>query len=153
MTSFKEFRPGGVSLMHTTTFFSQKQEYELTLIKISRVNLYESTVVFPSDYIFSGNGCWEISFDLAENIREGHSFEPPPQGTVNALEVMRTIERAISDHYNEFKSGMYIFQPDSIRLEKCYMRLISRRLGQGFTLEFGLDPDRRGYVLRTPKCY
>lgn len=134
-------------------FFSNGHEYELNLQSISEFNLVDSSVIFPEGYIFSPNGCWEISFDLAENLANGTYFDRPELGTVSAISVMRTVERAIRDHYNEYKAGMYVFLPDNDKLEAVYKRLVARHLGRGFTIETGLDPDRRGYVLRTPKCY
>lgn len=152
-TNFKEFNYSEFSIVHMATFHSKGQEYELTLQKVGKFNQQDSTLSFPPNYIFSKNGCWEISFDLVENIVNRNSFVAPKLGLVNPVMVMRTVERAILDHYNEFKAGMYIFLPDNERLEAVYRRLLDRKLGNGFTLEMGLEPDGRGYVLRTPRCY
>lgn len=152
-TKFNAFALTGFSTVHTATFFSNGQEYELNLQSISEFNTVDSSVVFPERYAFSSSGCWEISFDLVENMRNRTPFEPPASGVVSAIKVMRTVERAITDHYNEYKAGMYIFLPDNDKLESVYKRLLEKRLGRGFTLEIGLEPERSGYVLRTPKCY
>nr|WP_318375298.1 hypothetical protein [Enterobacter sp.] len=141
------------SFTHTASFKSKGQEYELTLQKVSEFNQQDSTLTFPNNYVFSKNGCWEISFDLVDNIVNHNAFAEPVIGLVNPVAVMRSVERAILDHYNEFKSGMYIFLPDNDKLEAVYRRLLDRKLGMGFTLEMGLEPDGRGYVLRTPRCY
>lgn len=153
VTQFTTMRFSAHSRVHTAIFFSNGHEYELNLQSISEFNLVDSSVIFPEGYIFSPNGCWEISFDLAENLANGTYFDRPELGTVSAISVMRTVERAIRDHYNEYKAGMYVFLPDNDKLEAVYKRLVARHLGRGFTIETGLDPDRRGYVLRTPKCY
>lgn len=153
VTQFKTMTYSAISTVHTAIFYSNSQEYELNLQSVSEFNTVDSSVIFPDRYVFSPSGCWEISFDLVENMMRGTPFEPPETGVVKAISVMRTVERAIIDHYNEFKVGMYIFLPDNDKLEAVYKRLLTRRLGHGFTLEIGLDPDRRGYVLRTPKCY
>ncbi|HDS2562785.1 TPA: hypothetical protein QHU55_002540 [Klebsiella aerogenes] len=153
VTQFKAMTISAFSSVHTAIFFSKEQEYELNLQSISEFNTVDSSVIFPDKYSFSPSGCWEISFDLVENMLNRTPFEPPKAGEVSAISVMRTVERAILDHYNEFKAGMYVFLPDNDKLEAVYKRLLKKRLGRGFTLEIGLDPDRRGYVLRTPKCY
>ncbi|MGR7122205.1 hypothetical protein [Klebsiella aerogenes] len=141
------------SITHTATFFSRDEEYELSLQNVSLLNLVDSSIIFPSEYAFSPQGCWEVVFDLASNRRNLTPFEPPEAGRVNALQVLKTVERMIFDHYNEFNAGMYVFWPDNEALESVYQRLIRKRLGEGTTLEYGLEPDRRGYVIRTPKCY
>ena len=152
-THFQSMTLSGVSTVHTLIFFSKGQEYELSLQSISAFNTVDSSVIFPSNYTFSASGCWEISFDLVGNMTNGRAFEQPVVGIVNGINVFRTVERAIYDHYSQFKSGMYIFQPDNGKLAAIYNRMLKNRLGRGFTLEIGLDPDRRSYVLRTPKCY
>ena len=152
-THFQSMTLSGVSTVHTLTFFSKGQEYELSLQSISAFNTVDSSVIFPNNYTFSASGCWEISFDLVGNMTNGSAFEQPVVGIVNGINVFRTVERAIYDHYSQFKSGMYIFQPDNGKLAAIYNRMLKNRLGRGFTLEIGLDPDRRSYVLRTPKCY
>ncbi|KHS90531.1 hypothetical protein [Pectobacterium brasiliense] len=152
-TKFLEFRHTKFSIVHQTTFYSKGQEYELNLQHISMFNQQDSSLTFPPNYGFSKNDCWEISFDLVENIENKTFFSEPKLGLINPIAVIRTVERAIYDHYNEYKAGMYIFLPDNERLEAVYKRLLDRKLGKGFTLEMGLDPDGRGYVLRTPRCY
>ncbi|WP_038907701.1 hypothetical protein [Dickeya oryzae] len=152
-TKFLSMTYSKYSLIHTTSFKSKEQEYELNLQKVSEFNQQDSTLTFPNNYIFSKNGCWEISFDLVDNIVNRNAFAEPKIGLVSPITVMRTVERAILDHYNEFKAGMYIFLPDNEKLEAVYQRLLDRKLGKGFTLEMGLDPDGRGYVIRTPHCY
>ena len=151
--NFKAMKHNAYSATHTMVFFSKEKEYELNLQSLSEFNLIDSSVIFPEDYIFSKSGCWEISFDLIENMINRTHFAPPEKEMVNPIAVMRAVERAIFDHYNEYKVGMYVFFPDNDKLEHVYRRLIERRLGNGFTLELGLGPDRREYVIRTPKCY
>jgi len=152
-THFQSMTLSGVSTVHTLIFFSKDQEYELSLQSISAFNTVDSSVIFPNNYTFNASGCWEISFDLVGNMTNGSAFEQPVVGIVNGINVFRTVERAIYDHYSQFKSGMYIFQPDNGKLAAIYNRMLKNRLGRSFTLEIGLDPDRRSYVLRTPKCY
>ncbi|KNZ88494.1 hypothetical protein AKG16_09625 [Morganella morganii] len=141
------------SITHTTKFESKGAEYELVLNKVCKFNLSESTLDYPENYIFSVNGCWEISFDLVDNIENRTPFSRPVKGKVNSVAVIRTVERIIFDHYNEFKAGMYVFLPDDDRLETVYRRLLISKFNKGFTLEIGLKPDGRGHVLRTPYCY
>lgn len=152
-THFQSMTLSGVSTVHTMIFFSKDQEYELNLQSISAFNTIDSSVIFPNNYAFSRSGCWEISFDLVNNIVNGSAFKQPALGIVSGINVIKMVERAIYDHYTRFKSGMYIFQPDNGRLASIYNRMLKNRLGRGFTLEIGLDPNRRSYVLRTPKCY
>lgn len=152
-TKFLAMRYSAHSIVHTATFFSKGHEYEINLQLVSQSNITDSSLIFPKNYQFSPCGCWEVSFDLVENIIRRTPFEPPPQGMINPFQVMRAVERAIIDHYTEFRSGMYCYCPESEMLERAYNAIIDRKLGKGFTLERGLDPERRGYVLRTPHCY
>lgn len=48
---------------------------------------------------------------------------------------------------------MYIYNPHDKQLAKFYNYLVSKKLGNGFTLESGLDPKGEGYVIRTPNYY
>lgn len=143
----------GVSMIHSTTFYSCGQEYELKLQRITEYTQGESSIIFPNNFIFSRCDCWEVVFDLAVNIASRNLFATPASGLVNAVSVMRIVERLILAHYGEYHAGMYVFLADNHRLAAIYQKLACRRLGRGFTLEVGLDPDRRGYVLRTPRCY
>ena len=152
-TKFLAMRYSAHSIVHTATFFSKGHEYEINLQLVSHNNVNDSSLIFPNNYQFSQRGCWEVSFDLVDNIVRRTPFEPPPSGMINPHQVMRIVERAIFDHYTEFKSGMYCYCPESVMLERVYNATIDRKLGNGFTLERGLGPNRRGYVLRTPHCY
>ncbi len=153
MTQFETFHASAISIIHTALFYSKEEEYILTLQSISGQNLIDSSIVFPDNFIFSKNGAWEVVFDLASNAPNGTPFQAPAKGAVSALQVVKSVERMILDHYTEFKSGMYLFWPETEKLENIYKLLLRRLVGQGFTVEYGFEPYRRGYVLRTPRCY
>lgn len=153
MTHFLSMTLSPYSVIHSATFRSCKQEYQLQLQKVGEFNLHDSSLALPDNYVFSKSGCWEITFDLIDNIRNQTPFRSPPRDRICPVTVMRAVERTIFDHYTLFHAGMYLFAPENKTLETLYRRLLERRLGQGFTLEMGLEPQRRGYVLRTPRCY
>lgn len=150
---FKTWVISGHSTLHMIIFLANGREYELSLQSISRVNTFDSSVDFPDNYTFSTAGCWEITFDLVENMLNKTPFEPLVTSMNSAINVIRIIERFIAAHYTEHHPGMYVFSPVNDRLGTIYRQVLRKRPGRGFTLEIGLDPQRRGYVLRTPKCY
>lgn len=152
-TKFSCMKYSQFLIIHTTHFESKGTEYELNLQKICEFNKQDSTLEYHDSYIFSRNGCWEISFDTIDNIVNKTSFNRTAKGQVNSVAVIRAVERIIFDHYNEFKAGMYVFLPDDGKLETVYRRLLVSKFNKGFTLEIGLKPDGRGHVLRTPYCY
>lgn len=153
MTRFSTYHFSGRSIIHTAAFYSNSIEYEISLTKINEFNISNSTIIFPSNYCFSESGCWEISFDTVENMVNKTLFQSPPSGSVNSVQVFRTVVNIILDHYTQFNGGMYGYLPNNDNLAAIYRKLINNRLGKGITLEVGLDPERRGNVLRTPKCY
>ncbi|MCU5774689.1 hypothetical protein N5923_21950 [Erwiniaceae bacterium BAC15a-03b] len=153
MTKFIIHHINQFSIVHAATFFSNGVEYEITFQKLSSDNLIDSTLIFPDNFIFSNKGCWEVTFDIAENARKGTHYHPPVLGRVNAIQVFRIVENIIIDHYKQFQGGMYMYLPVNDEVAAIYRRLASKRLGKGITLEIGLEPYRRGNVLRTPQSY
>lgn len=153
MTEFTQFILSQYSTLSVAFFETKGIEYQVKLQRISAGNLYDSSVIFPKYYQFSARGCWEVTFDLAENITKNTRFQPPAQQSVSPVLVLRKIEKVIDDHYQQYRGGMYVFSAERKALAEVYTRIINRRLGKGTTLESGLDPDRRGYVIRTQTCY
>lgn len=153
MTEFTQHFIPPFSTIHLALFEAKGAEYSVNLHRISAENRYDSSVIFPENYLFSTGGCWEVTFDLAENIKNQRWFQRPRQPTASALRVLRQLGKVIDDHYTLYRGGMYVFSADSKALADVYIKMIARKLGKGTTLESGLDPERRGYVIRTQRCY
>lgn len=132
-------------------FSSKDVDYELVIQQVTHQN--DSGISLQDGFTLSLNGAYEISFDTKDNRINHVTTFRSPAGKISAISVIRHIERALIAHYKIYHAGMYLFLANDEKLSRIYQRVARKHFASGNTLESGFQPNRRGYVIRTPQCY
>lgn len=149
-----EFRPFYLYTNRVTYFndFTSKDvEYEFLIQQITQQS--DSGIHLQAGFTLSHNGAYEVSFDTRDNRVKNSICFHPPRGNISSIHVIRHVERALIEHYIQYHAGMYLFLAVNDKLCKIYQRIVKKHFVSGNTLESGFQPNRRGYVIRTPRCY
>lgn len=149
-----EFRPFYLYTNRVTyfnDFSSNNVEYELVIQQVTHQD--DSGINLQAGFTLSHNGAYEVSFDTRDNRVKNSTRFHSPQENISAIRVIRHVERALIAHYIKYHAGMYLFLAVDDKLCKIYQRIVKKHFVSGNTLESGFQPNRRGYVIRTPRCY
>ncbi|MTD26435.1 hypothetical protein [Erwinia sorbitola] len=149
-----EFRPFYLysnRITYFNDFTSKNVDYELVIQQI--IHQDDSSICLHDGFIFSRNGTYEVSFDVRYNRENNAHAFTSPEDEICAIKVIRHVEKAVIAHYIKYQAGMYLFLAADAKLSQIYQRIVRKSFATGNTLESGFQPNRRGYVIRTPQCY
>ncbi|MFK8258218.1 hypothetical protein ACFL9S_10580 [Erwinia sp. AnSW2-5] len=149
-----EFQPFYLHTNRVTYFndFSSKNiDYVISIQEIKHI--YDAGICLQEGFTLSKRGVYEVNFDIRQRSASDAYFVKPSEGNISAIPIIRHVERALIAHYRKYHAGMYVFLANDEKLSRIYQRIVRKHFAKGNTLESGFQPNRRGYVIRTPQCY
>lgn len=132
-------------------FSSKNVDYVIAIQQINHVD--DSGICLQEGFVLSRRGVYEVNFDIRYQSATYAPFLKPSGVNISAIHVIRHVERALIAHYKKYNAGMYLFLANDEKLSRIYLRIAKKHFATGNTIESGFQPNRRGYVIRTPQCY